>query len=216
MTTSDDRLGRAVDNAKILAAELARARSERPDTSDIIPAAPGAATPAATASSPAAPPAADDPNQRPRAAVVTWDLAHNPAGRALVLHDLLARTHDTVLMGPLWGEHGRRLWRPLRDHIERPVAYPTDDFGAFFAHGFALAARSRVDTVHIGKARLPALVLGAMVQHANQASLVLDIDDEETAFFSDDVDVLDRFADPTGGEATRWAHHQIAGVPVHT
>ncbi|MGI9600251.1 MAG: glycosyltransferase, partial [Acidimicrobiales bacterium] len=145
-----------------------------------------------------------------------WDLAHNPAGRALVLHDLLARTHDTVLMGPLWGEHGRRLWRPLRDHIERPVAYATDDFGAFFAHGFMLAARSRVDTVHIGKARLPGLVLGAMVQHTNRASLVLDIDDEETAFFSDDVDVLDRFADPTGGEATRWAHHQIAGVPVHT
>ena len=219
MSGLPDRTQRAVDNAKILAAELARARSERPDTSDPIPPAPRSSV-AEPRPLPAAAPASastDEHGPRARAAVIAWDLAHNPAGRALVLVELLSRRGDTELMGPLWREHGHELWRPLRDHLGAPTDFPATDFGDFFAHGFAIAARADADTVHISKTRLPSLVLGAMVQRSNGAALVLDIDDEETAFFAEAADEGgDPFLDPTGAAATAWAQARAADAPVRT
>ncbi|MDH3705697.1 MAG: glycosyltransferase [Acidimicrobiia bacterium] len=222
MSGPDRRLRRAVDNAKILAAELARARAEHPDTTDPVPPAPGAAlgpAPITDVRSPAPAPT-EDAESRPRAVVVAWDLGHNPAGRALVLTELLEQTHDTVLLGPLWPEHGRQLWRPLRDHVDGPVLFPAADLGAFVAHAFALAARTRVDTVHISKPRLPSVVMGAMMQRANHAGIVLDIDDDEMAFFAGETLTHagdgDPFADPTGAAGTRWAVEQSGLVDVRT
>ena len=47
-------------------------------------------------------------------AVVCWDGAHNPIGRAKVLADVAALSRPTVLVTYLFDEFGGTLWPPLR------------------------------------------------------------------------------------------------------
>jgi len=54
------------------------------------------------------------PKRKTKAAVVCWDLGHNPAGRALVLVQMLERLYDEVhLIGPLFQRFGGKLWEPI-------------------------------------------------------------------------------------------------------
>src|SRR4051812_48857130 len=51
----------------------------------------------------------------PRAAVISWDMAHNPAGRALVLVQVLQTFYPQVdLIGPLFPRFGHSVWRRSR------------------------------------------------------------------------------------------------------
>jgi hypothetical protein len=49
-----------------------------------------------------------------RAAVVCWDLSHNPVGRAAVLCKLLETDWTVELVGPIWRRFGNALWKPLQ------------------------------------------------------------------------------------------------------
>lgn len=125
--------------------------------------------------------------RRPRAAVVAWDLGHNPAGRAMVLYDLLARDYDVELVGPLWSRFGSAVWHPIRDSGRTVRSFRCDRLEDFWPRAVALAETAEYDLVVVCKPRLPALLLGALIKKSCDCPLVLDIDDFELSFFRNET-----------------------------
>ena len=118
-----------------------------------------------------------------RAAVVSWDLGHNPAGRAFVLYELLSRDWDVDLIGPMWTRYGSCIWEPLRKSNLSIRTFHCADISDFVPKAEALVAARHYDIVYVCKPRLPSLFLGALIKEACDCPLVLDIDDFELSFF---------------------------------
>ncbi len=164
-----------------------------------------------------------------RAAVVCWDLGHNPAGRALVLCQLLGRSYAQVdLIGPLFPRFGGRLWAPLEglDGF-RVVARRLEGFDELQRFAEETAARTRYDFVHMCKPRWPTLAIGMSLVRRSGCAFALDIDDDELAFFgegeaqaADPAATLERLrrGDATliDREATQLAHAAIPSMPLLT
>lgn len=125
--------------------------------------------------------------KRGKAAVVTWDLGHNPVGRAFVLYQLLEQDWDVDLVGPLWSRYGGELWEPLRGRDLNVRTFHCTNFSDFMPNAEALAATEHYDLVVVCKPRLPSLYLGALLKEAGGCPLVLDVDDCELSFFSDET-----------------------------
>jgi glycosyltransferase involved in cell wall biosynthesis len=195
MKSTDDaddlRLRRAVANARLLADELARRDSAgtwtqqvtiRTEFGGVGTSAPSAARQQFN-------------NHRGRVAVVCWDLGHNPAGRAMMLADLHLESMRVDLVGPLWSRFSNKLWSPIEEGGYETVTFTCDRMIDFAAKAYSVAAHRKYDLVHICKARLPGLILGSMIARASDCPLIVDIDDEEQAFFADaeafDLDVLE-------------------------
>src|SRR5262245_56522953 len=118
------------------------------------------------------------------AAVVSWDLGHNPAGRAQVLSDLLSDEWAVDVIGPIWPRYGSRLWDPLRGNGGALKGFQVADFRDFFARAITEAARIKYDLVCVSKPRLPSLLLGFLIKEHSDCPLLLDIDDHELSFFA--------------------------------
>ena len=131
---------------------------------------------------------AADVAARPDAvAVVCWDAAHNPIGRAKVLLDVLAQRRPVVLFAYLFDNFGDDLWAPIRDLDLQVVTIPWRHRALYHEaleqFGFAF------ETVWMCKPRFPTFLLSAYVA-APSARLVLDLDDNEKHFsLSDPVDM---------------------------
>ena len=119
-----------------------------------------------------------------RAAVICWDLAHNPAGRAYVLVQVLLRLgYQVDLVGPLHPRFGTRLWQPLEEEKGfRVIAEPVGSFQELKAFSERLLGE-RWQVIHICKPRWPALYLGWRIAVHAPTQVILDIDDLETSFF---------------------------------
>ncbi len=123
--------------------------------------------------------------RRGRAAVVSWDLAHNPAGRAYALYDLLSVDWEPQLIGPLWSRFGGALWPPLEGMALDMRAFPAKGFEDFFTLAALEASRTRFDLVHVCKPRFPSLLLGYLIKLHSGCPMIVDVDDHELAFFED-------------------------------
>lgn len=117
-------------------------------------------------------------------AVVAWDMGHNPAGRAFLLADMAARNCTTELVGPLFPQYGDEIWKPISASPLPMHAYPAPTFRTFVEGAIAIAQRTTCDIVHVGKARFPSLLLGALIKQANNCPMIVDIDDHELGFFA--------------------------------
>ena len=120
-----------------------------------------------------------------RAAVVCWDLAHNPAGRAYVLHQILSKSYDEVdLIGPLIPRFGDDTWKPIRglgiNIINRRVEN-LSDLSSFAKE----ITEIKYDFVWACKPRFPGVYLALHLQESSGCRIALDIDDYEMSFFSD-------------------------------
>ncbi|MEO0751298.1 MAG: glycosyltransferase [Pseudomonadota bacterium] len=129
----------------------------------------------------------DSGQTRGRAAVVCWDLGHNPAGRAIVIYDLLAKDWDVDLVGPLWDRYGGQVWPPIARSGRSILAFQASRFEDFYPKALGFAAGQTYDLVVVVKPRLPGLLLGAMIKKASKCPLVLDIDDFELSFFKNET-----------------------------
>jgi glycosyltransferase involved in cell wall biosynthesis len=123
---------------------------------------------------------------RPKVAVLAWDVGHNPLGRAYVLADLLRRRFDVEIWGAAFPRYGSRVWAPLRH-----AAIPIHTFAGqmFPGHLAAMEAAARsidADAIWVSKPRLPSYALGMLSVEARNRPLVLDVDDDELAFFGRD------------------------------
>ncbi|MEO0894532.1 MAG: glycosyltransferase [Pseudomonadota bacterium] len=118
-----------------------------------------------------------------RAAVVCWDLGHNPAGRAVVIHDLLAQEWEVDLVGPVWDRYGDEVWSPIANSNRSILSFKASRFEDFYPKALGFAAGQVYDLVVVVKPRLPGLLLGGLIQKASRCPIVLDIDDFELSFF---------------------------------
>lgn len=125
------------------------------------------------------------PQDPDKVCVVAWDMAHNPVGRAYLLADMAARHHQVELVGPTFKAYGGRLWPPIADAAMPIRSYPAFDMVSFLRGAADIARRTRCDIVHVGKPRLPSLLLGHLIRRINNCPMVVDVDDHELAFVKD-------------------------------
>ncbi|RXF73249.1 glycosyltransferase [Hansschlegelia zhihuaiae] len=178
------------------------------------------------AKSPALTPLAD---ARPTLAVVTWDLGHNPAGRAFVLAEL-AKPHFRVdIVGPLFPRFGAQVWPPVARSADFPiVGLRSASFEELFEQALGLADVKAYDYVCICKPRLPAVLIGTILAARTNAKILVDIDEDELAFFENasELDLgaaLEAAAQdpadaalPFGRSWTGLALHMIRALPFVT
>jgi glycosyltransferase involved in cell wall biosynthesis len=112
-------------------------------------------------------------------AVVCWDGAHNPVGRAKVLADVASVSRPTVLVTYLFDEFGGALWAPLRSADLCLVTIPWKKRDLY--HCALQAAGVQFDKIWICKSRLPSFLLAKHLSTPD-ARLVLDYDDNEEHF----------------------------------
>lgn len=165
--------------------------------------------------------------RKTRAAVVCWDLCHNPAGRALVLVQALERLYDEVyLIGPLFQRYGGKVWEPIannpRIHI---IARRVKNFLELEAFQNDIR-KQKYDFVYMCKPRWPTLYLGISLAQASECKFALDIDDYELSFFKTPdispslVGVIEKLrrdqVSPVDLEATLLAHSVLEHFPSVT
>ncbi|MBX2882269.1 MAG: glycosyltransferase [Granulosicoccus sp.] len=122
-----------------------------------------------------------------RAAVVAWDLSHNPVGRAFVLYKLLEADYHVDLVGPIWSRYGDDIWSPLKNAKLNVRAFHCSTLDEFVPKANLMAATVDYDVVYICKPRLPSIYLGSLIKKNSQCPMVLDVDDFELSFFKDET-----------------------------
>jgi len=133
---------------------------------------------------------------RPRVAIVAWDLAHNPVGRALTLAEVARHHADCEIVGPMFTKYGEDLWAPLRDSVRRfdIRGFQAHSFASFMEGAIRLVAEKPCDVAWVSKPRLPSLLIGFLYKLVHGAAIVLDIDDDELAFVNGEAPLsLDAF-----------------------
>jgi glycosyltransferase involved in cell wall biosynthesis len=148
--------------------------------------------------------------KRGRAAVVSWDMGHNPVGRALVLYQLLERDWEVEMIGPSWSRYGTGLWGPAVPLGLKTRLFPCHDLGDFLPQAVLQATRSRFDLVYVCKPRLPSLLLGLMIKEHSGCPLILDIDDHELSFFKDFTPSTFEALETGGMDALREPYEELA------
>ena len=148
------------------------------------------------------------PTRGRRAAVVCWDVAHNPVGRAHVLYRLLQRDWQPELVGPAFRRFGDGLWPPLRDEAITLRSFPADTLTDIWTKGALLALSHRYDLVVVSKPRLPGLLLGLLLAEQSRCPLIVDTDEAEQAFMafhSAGLDPASLVSEPFGALGTALA-----------
>jgi glycosyltransferase involved in cell wall biosynthesis len=153
------------------------------------------------------------PARSGRAAVVGWDLSHNPAGRAYVLYRLLEQDWKPELIGPIWARFGQQLWAPLREAGLTVRSFRPTNLADLWCEAASIALIQPYDVVIICKPRLPALIVGLMIAEQSRCPIVIDIDENDLSFERQTSDHRtpeeDLFARPYGREGTRLALEQL-------
>ena len=125
---------------------------------------------------------------KPKVAVVSWDMSHNPVGRAFLLADMVKGDCDVELIGPIFPFYGQELWPPLQNADIKNCTFIADSFKEFVRGCKELAQAQKYDFVYVGKARFPSLFIGMLIKYYSQCPLILDIDDCELSFFKNETE----------------------------
>lgn len=165
--------------------------------------------------------------KKPSLAVVSWDVGHNPLGRAYLLADMMRRDFDVEIVGSQFARYGSTVWEPLR---HQPIPLRTIaglEFPGYFEHMAKLASTIEADAVYVSKARMPSVAIGAMVKERDPSRpVIVDVDDLEVAFVGADgshpvplLHDLDRHPDarlPFGKLWTSVAHGLVGDFDAIT
>lgn len=123
--------------------------------------------------------------QKPSVAVCGWDLAHNAAGRVHTLAQIYEKFSEVEIIGSVFPIHGRDIWGPIRESSIVKHFFIVDDDSRFIDQAFQLVAAHPYDIVHLSKPRIPNIIFGILYKVLWGAKVILDIDDDELAFFDD-------------------------------
>lgn len=127
------------------------------------------------------------PSTKPRMLVVSWDMGHNPAGRAFLLADIARRDFDVKLIGPLFKQYGTKLWQPLEGQTGVEIeTFPGGTLREYLATVIEQVERNPAEVVYVSKPRLSSLVFGLMMRARHGSTLIVDVDDHELSFYKDD------------------------------
>ena len=121
---------------------------------------------------------------RTRITVITWDLGHNPLGRAYLLADVLRHDYDVELVGAQFPRFGNEVWEPLRNCSRVAVkSFPGGNFPEHFKHMEDIAEQIEGDVIYVSKPRLPGLELAILAKLHRNRPVIVDVDDYEPGFF---------------------------------
>jgi tetratricopeptide (TPR) repeat protein/glycosyltransferase involved in cell wall biosynthesis len=118
-----------------------------------------------------------------KGAVISWDMSHNPAGRAYLLADMAKIHFDVELIGPIFSFYGNDIWSPIKSQDMEMRVFPTSNFTDFVQGAIKLARVKKYDFVYVSKPRFPSLLIGMLIKHYSNCPLILDVDDHELSFF---------------------------------
>lgn len=116
-------------------------------------------------------------------AVSSWSLGHNAAGRAHVLAQIHSGLAPVEIIGSLLSSHGSSIWRPLQESCIPVRSICPEHAEDFVSQALQLVAANPYHLVHLSKPRMPNIVLGLLYKLVWRSRVILDIDDEEMAFF---------------------------------
>ena len=121
---------------------------------------------------------------RTRITVITWDLGHNPLGRAYLLADVLRRDYDVELVGAQFPRFGNEVWEPLRNCSRVAIkSFPGGNFPEHFKRMEDIAQQVEGDVIYVSKPRLPGLELAILAKLHRNRPVIVDVDDYEPGFF---------------------------------
>ena len=119
-----------------------------------------------------------------RITVITWDLGHNPLGRAYLLADVLRHDYDVELIGAQFPRFGNEVWEPLRNCSRVVInSFPGGNFPGHFKDMEDIARQIDGDVIYVSKPRLPGLELAMLAKLHRNRPVILDVDDYEPGFF---------------------------------
>lgn len=161
-------------------------------------------------------------DRRPKVAVVTWSVNHNPIGRAHVLAELLSHDFDVELVGFEFPAFPAGIWEPLRTSRIPVRSYAGTNFPAQLDLMEVVGRNLDADAVVVSKPRVPGFGVGVFAKATQGVPLIVDVDDLELSFVGvdDGVDVGDVEAiavDPTLHEPHGRIWTQVCdGLVRHT
>ena len=121
---------------------------------------------------------------RTKITVITWDLGHNPLGRAYLLADVLRHNYDVDLVGAQFPRFGNEVWEPLRNCSRVAVkSFPGSNFPEHFKRMEDIARQIEGDVIYVSKPRLPGLELAILAKLHRNRPVIVDVDDYEPGFF---------------------------------
>jgi glycosyltransferase involved in cell wall biosynthesis len=140
----------------------------------------------------------DQPNRRPKAVIIAWEVGHNPVGRAFLIADMLCKDYDVELIGPQFDRYGKDVWSPLRDSTLAFRSFPASTMDDFLEQAVPFVAACRPDIVVACKPRLPSILLALLIKHRVGCPMFIDVDDHELSFFPNRAPLAlsDLIADP--------------------
>ncbi|KUY88122.1 hypothetical protein WS47_22245 [Burkholderia territorii] len=124
-----------------------------------------------------------------RVGVCGWDLGRNPAGRAYTLAALYEDFADVKIVGSIFPKNGRQIWEPIRESRIQKHWFLADDESRYIDQAIELVADHPFDVVHLSKPRIPNIFLGILYKLIWGAKVIVDVDDDELAFFGEDAAV---------------------------
>ncbi|KUZ27880.1 hypothetical protein WS52_27150 [Burkholderia territorii] len=124
-----------------------------------------------------------------RVGVCGWDLGRNPAGRAYTLAALYEDFADVKIVGSIFPKNGRQIWEPIRESRIQKHWFLADDESRYIDQAIELVADHPFDVVHLSKPRIPNIFLGILYKLIWGAKVIVDVDDDELAFFGEEAAV---------------------------
>ena len=116
--------------------------------------------------------------------VISWDVGHNPLGRAYMLADVVQRVaRHTVIMGFQFPRYGNKIWEPVSDGQLPVISVPGSNFPDFNLTLEQIADRIKPDVVIACKSRFPSVYLGLQLKQKLNCPVLVDVDDHELSFF---------------------------------
>lgn len=154
--------------------------------------------------------------------VISWDVGHNPVGRAYMLAEALQRVaRHVVIAGFQFPKYGDQVWEPIRNSRLPVIPLPGENIPEFLDRVEGIAKRVRPDVVVACKPRLPSVLLASRIRERTGCRMIIDIDDHELSFFPEGeafpVELLQKLragdlakeAEPFGEKWTRLAHEML-------
>ncbi|WP_417726882.1 glycosyltransferase [Roseovarius sp.] len=125
-----------------------------------------------------------DAAPKDRVLVVSWDIAHNVAGRGITLAETICDAVPTAMAGPMFPVHGDTLWPPLAEGDRRvPIlGWRAPYFRHLIEGALRLVRDWPAGTVWVSKPRFPGLLIGLLYREILGARIICDLDDDELAF----------------------------------
>jgi glycosyltransferase involved in cell wall biosynthesis len=137
--------------------------------------------------------------------IITWDVGHNPLGRSYMLAEVVQRiARHSLLVGFQFPRYGDAIWEPVREGQLPVITLPGSNLPEFYSSLQNIASRIKPDVVIACKARLPSVALGMMIKEKWGCPLIVDVDDHELSFFTDQSELsLDELAAMPAGAASQ-------------